>query len=358
MLNATDDSPRLRDRLAILGAQVHDDAHGPQARFGAAPATDQRLAAGAVALLPDLAPIAAEGPDAIGFLHTQLTNDVAAMPPASAAYNGYCSPKGRLLASLIVARTARGLRLLTSTPLVESLRKRLAMFVLRAKVSLHDERESTCVLGVTGTGTPAALAAIGVACPGPMTVTGEDGDVLAIGLAPVLMSGHELPRVLLIVAQARCEAVWRTLAGALAVVDTADWRRLDVLSGVPRVFAATVDAFVPQMVNYELVGGVSFKKGCYPGQEIVARSQYLGKLKRRMFLGHVDGPCAPGDPIEGPDAADPLGSVVMSAPDPGGGFVLLFEYRYGSAGADTPLRAAGRPLRLGALPYPVPLNAA
>ena len=128
-----------------------------------------------------------------------------------------------------------------------------------------------------------------------------------------------------------------------------------MLSGVPRVLPATWEAFVPQMVNLEVVGGVSFRKGCYPGQEVVARSQYLGKLKRRMALGYVDGPAPPpGADVLASDRVEPCGQVVLAAPAPSGGAHLLFECQTAAVEAGG-LAVGGVPIAVGPLPYVLPV---
>ena len=123
------------------------------------------------------------------------------------------------------------------------------------------------------------------------------------------------------------------------------------------IVAATQEQFVPQMVNYEALGGVSFQKGCYPGQEIVARSQYLGKLKRRMVLAHADTPAAPGDSLYSADLGEQAsGTVVNAAPAPDGGYDLLAVAQVESARTQTLHlgRPDGAALTLKPLPYAVP----
>ncbi len=139
-------------------------------------------------------------------------------------------------------------------------------------------------------------------------------------------SSAPTPRWLLVVPAERAQAAWQAVTAVAEPIGTADWRRTEVLAGVPRIVPGTYEQFVPQMLNFESVDGVSFRKGCYPGQEIVARSQYLGKLKRRMFVGHGEGPePAPGSDVTPADGGEPCGQVVIAAPDPAGGFDLLFE---------------------------------
>jgi hypothetical protein len=136
------------------------------------------------------------------------------------------------------------------------------------------------------------------------------------------------------------------------------WDWLDIMAGIPGVHPETSDAFVPQMANLEIVGGVNFKKGCYPGQEIVARMQYLGKLKQRMYRARFEGNTQPhpGDSIFAPDfPGQSAGTVVAAQPAPDNGFDLLAVIQISSAeagelhlGSET-----GPKLSLQNLPYPV-----
>ncbi|MCP5264620.1 MAG: folate-binding protein YgfZ [Burkholderiaceae bacterium] len=288
------------------------------------------------------------GADAAAFLHAQLTNDIEHLQDGGLALNGYCTPKGRLLATFIVWRRADRYWLLMSRGLCEPVRKRLTMFVLRSKVSIAERSDSLVVLGIGGSGASAALAAAGIGHPDGSGATGTaGGDLLA------LPAPFEQEVYLLVTPTASLEVTWRRLEGHLAVVDSAHWRSVEIRAGVARVLPATSENWVPQMINFELVGGVSFKKGCYPGQEVVARSQYLGKLKRRLFAASLNGRAAPGDPVEAPEQAEPVGTVVLSATSAGEPTTILFEYRYPSAPL-TSLRVGGADLVPAALPYQVP----
>ena len=147
-------------------------------------------------------------------------------------------------------------------------------------------------------------------------------------------------------------------APALPPMPVDVWDRLEVESGVARIVAATVEQFVPQMLNYEAVGGIDFRKGCYPGQEVVARSQYRGTIKRRTFRFDVDAPASPGDEVfAGDEAAQPAGMVVNAAPAGAASSALLVEVKLAAADLALHLRAAdGPPLRRAALPYALPSN--
>lgn len=362
------DETRLPPMLAACGAEGYEDDYGPQARFGAAdaaagtPASLERLAAGAVAPLPDHGLLAVHGEDATRFLHSQTTNDIERQPLSQARWHGYCTPKGRLLATLLVWRDGSEYRATLSRPLAEAVRKRLAMFVLRAKVRLEDRSDAAAVLGLCGRQAPAALAALGLPVPAPLEVAhrrveGEQGGagatISAIGLPPIAAGPDASPlaRWLAVMPVESLPAAWARLLEHLRPVDSAAWRWTDVRSGIPRVVPATVEQFVPQMIDFDTVGGVSFDKGCYPGQEIVARAHYLGKVKRRLFLGHAAGtPPPPGAEVRA-GSGEPVGMVVLAAPAPGGGADFLFEAQAAGAQAAADLRTGERSILLQPLPY-------
>ncbi|MDQ6639357.1 MAG: folate-binding protein [Pseudomonadota bacterium] len=305
------------------------------------------ISIGGVCRLADRGVIRARGADAATFLQGQLTNDVANLASGSARLAGFCSAKGRLQASFIVWRVAADEFLLSCpTSVLAPTLKRLSMFVLRAKCKLSDASDEVALLGVVG---PAAAAILGDA-----TVW----QLRPLGAASVIRvaDGAGLRRAF-VAAPIGGEA---DVAAAPAMT-LANWHWLEVESGIVTVEAATVDRFVPQMVNFELVGGVDFQKGCYPGQEVVARSQYRGTTKRRTFLFDCDAvPTAGADVYAAGAASEPAGTVANAAPHPEhpGGSALV-EVRLAALSADLRLGALDGPrLRQRALPYPVPLDVA
>jgi len=242
--------------------------------------------------------LSVSGDDAAAFLHGQFTNDVQALAVGEAQWNGWCSPKGRLLATFLLVRRADEFLMLLPAELAAPIAKRLAMFVLRSKVKVRDVSELYARRGIIGAR----------AEPKPMRVLEKDGAIV-VGLEP--------GRFILLSPPTAAPAA-NTPADA--------WDLATIRAGVPTITAATQEAFVPQMANFELVGGVSFKKGCYPGQEIVARTQYRGILKRRMALAHVEGPDRPqpGQSVySGAFGEQAAGTIVNAAPTPEGGFDAL-----------------------------------
>ena len=260
-----------------------------------------------VSRLTDWGVIRAVGADAAPFLQGQLTQDVQNLADAGVRLAGYCSPKGRLLASGPLWRaSAEEWLWACSADVLPAVLKRLSMYVLRARCKLSDASADLHLYGLVGEAATQWLGAD--APPVPWRVqSGEQGQLLRLpdGQVPgPTASALAVPRYVLVAPAA-------TAPPALPVLDEGAWEWLEAGSGIARIVAATVERFVPQMVNFEVVGGVSFQKGCYPGQEIVARSQYRGSVKRRGFVFDCDAPTRPGVEIfHDTDSAQPAGLVV------------------------------------------------
>jgi folate-binding protein YgfZ len=266
-----------------------------------------------VSSLPTLGVIQAQGEDASNFLHNQLSNDVLLLPVGQSRLAAFCSAKGRMQASFIVIKTAPDTVLLVlSQDLLAQTLKRLSMFVLRAKVKMSDATSLWQLRGLLG---KHAVAEAGDAAPWQTRV--QDG-VHTVVLYPAVLSDSPIPR-----------ALWIAPAGhnlpAGADLPAEVWQWAEVMSGVTLVNQPVFEAFVPQMLNYESVGGVNFKKGCYPGQEVVARSQFRGTLKRRLALVHSPVLLAAGQEVFTPEDPDQAcATVVLSAARPNGqGFDAL-----------------------------------
>lgn len=318
-----------------------------------------------VSLASDTGLIAVNGADAAAFLHGQLTNDVERLAPAQARLAGYCSAKGRLLATFLMWRDASAdatIYLACGADVQAGVQKRLSMFVLRAKAKLTDGTATHVLLQVGGPAAEAVLAGTFASLPDSALAAahGTLGDApTSLVRLPDAGTARALPRFLWSVPVAQAGAAWASLTQAAGVVtvapDIAAW--LDVHSGVARVTSATQEQFVPQMINWEVVGGVNFRKGCYPGQEVVARSQYRGTIKRRLHLAHIDGaPPQPGQAlVETSDPDQPCGMIVQAAIAPSGGYDALVELKLAAREAnDVRLGAADGPaLAFAELPYDI-----
>ena len=398
------------------------------------------------ALLQNLGVLRAQGPDAPSFLHGQFSNDILTLMPGHARLAGYLTPNGRLLATFWVIRhdmppapeqpAVPTFWLVCSRDLAAAMAKRLSMYVLRAKCKIVDASNDHAVLGFVGPARRGTQALAGhedvvvTAALPDVTLTETTADMLTTSVRHRLGNDRLLVRSLLVVPRALVAPAADTpdapagtgtpaseapqASGSAAPAASAeaprgdnsaaagasqpaprfrmsesDWLQLDVASGIPWIRAASSETFVPQMVNLELVGGVNFKKGCYPGQEVVARSEYRGKVKRRMFAGMCSGPLPePGTDVLSWDGT-PIGQVIEVAslsadtddeviagndlvmdPDQeelpivlvGRRFLLLFEARIEVIGAQprsagmiaTSLRIGNAAIGLLKLPYDIP----
>lgn len=291
---------------------------------------------GMVAALTHLGVLAVSGADAENFLHNQLTNDVLELTPGAMHLGGYCSPKGRLLATLLIWKSNDGVMLVMPRELLPGIQKRLQMFVLRSKVTIADVSEQTVL--------------IGAAVPDLQEIGFSETD----GLNATWPSAAGLQRALWMGPVESAMHLWNTLSKTLTPTSASYWRWLDIRAGLPMVVEATREQFVPQMVNFDLVGGVNFRKGCYPGQEIVARSQYLGKLKRRMLLASTQAEVAAAgmEIFSEADPGQPCGLVVNAEKNPEGTWDLLVEIKLEAAQTPVHLGAAnGQLLQFSELPY-------
>jgi folate-binding protein YgfZ len=316
----------------------------------------QELSAGNfVAPLTDLGLIAVTGDDAASFLHNQLTNDVEQLGLNEARLAGYCSPKGRLLASLLTWKTSDAIMLQLSRQIQSAVQKRLQMFVLRAKAKLSDVTENQVTLGLGGPQAGSVLAEWFPTLPAT-SYAKADSDA---GTLIRLPDAFGAPRYQWITTAERAIDAWPKLTAALQPVGSHVWRLAEIDGGIPHITAATQDQFVPQMINFELIGGVNFKKGCYPGQEIVARSQYLGKLKRRMLRASIETESAePGmEVFSVTDPEQPCGMIV-NAERAGQQIECLVEIKLAVVETEVRLGSANGPmLHFKNLPYSLPAPA-
>ena len=295
---------------------------------------------------PDgLALISARGADAGSFLQGQLTNDVLLMKESEARLAAWCSAKGRMLSSFIVWKNSpEEFYLLLSADLLAVTLKRLKMFVLRAKCVLTDETANFQVMGLSGalasTMNLGALSAYSMPASSPKSLE------KAILLPSGWHAGQAVPRAL--------HMAPANAAPAHDAALLARWNYLEITSGIARLTAPVSEAFVPQMLNYESVGGVNFKKGCYPGQEVVARSQFRGTLKRRAYLMRSDTALQTGQEVfDAQDPEQPCGTVAQAANDPQGGWLAIVSMQT-SAASSANLYAGsadGAKLQLLSLPY-------
>jgi len=338
-----------RQFLETSGAvfQDHEAAHfgDPQSELLAAETGD------VVADLSSTGLVAASGADAVTFLQGQLVSDVCEVSEQRSQPSGLCSIKGRLLASFRIIMRDGTYYLQLPRELADSLIQRLRLYVLRSNVKLEDASDRLVRLGFKGRAAAASVAEAFGELPG------KTDQVHRAGGLRIVRVGGEAPRFVALGDMEESRRLWGTLAGTATPVGTGPWALTDIMAGVPTIQPETRDAFVPQMVNYQAIGGVSFSKGCYTGQEVVARTQHLGKLKRRMYLALVDTDTVPvpGDKVFAPHYSGDQGAgrVVNVQAHPQGGYALLAVVRMESAENDTLhlASAQGPALQLAPLPY-------
>jgi len=283
--------------------------------------------------LAHLATLRASGPDSDEFLQGQLSYDLRQLAAGRAQLAAYSSPKGRVLAVCRLRRGDDGSVLIdVSRRLAEPLLKRLRMFVLRAKVRLDVEPELGG-LGVAGDAAADSLGTLGLPLPAAA------GELAATDALQILREPGSRPRYALLGPEPALAALWPALAARALPAGTDAWRLLDIDAGLPVVYPETQDHFVAQMLNLDQLGAISFDKGCYTGQEVIARLHYLGQLKRRLFRLRTDGAssAAPGTPVVDVDGAG-VGEVVDSAADGDGRLALTAVLQL--SGADGELRLA------------------
>jgi len=296
--------------------------------------------------------IAFSGEDAAAFLHAQLTSDIMALAADRTQYGGYCSPKGRLLATLLLWRRPADILLQLPRDLREGVQERLSRYVLRSRVRITDASEQLRVFGIAGAGAASIVSTVGAA---DLVAAHEsvDADAARITRLPGM-------RYVAITEAERASSLRERLGKHAQQQAESLWTRLDIEAGVPSITAATQEQYVPQMVNLDLIGGVSYSKGCYPGQEIVARMHYLGRLKQRMYRVRVitTDRVSPGDALFSPDfgAEQASGSIVQAVACEDGAHEALAVVQIGSArsGALRFKSLNGPVLELLSLPYAIP----
>lgn len=339
------------EHLARAGATLADNT------LAFASSADEAEAASSATIvvpLQQLGSIRVDGADAATFLHNLVSNDVSGMAADTVAWNSFNSPKGRMIASFLIWREGEALALATAADVVPAFARKLSMYVLRSKAKVSDHSAATVLLGVAGAQAAAVLEAAGIAVPAAdMTQCG--GDASEGGSVRCLRLNADT-FMLVLPAQAAAATFDALVAAGAVKAGTAAWQLRMIRAGLPMIETATQEEFVAQMLNFDLIGGVSFRKGCYPGQEIVARTQYLGKLKKRLYrvaLPAGSAPAVGADLYAASFGAQSAGKLVNVAPTADGGFEALAVLQSSVAEAETLHLGSvdGAPLQVLELPY-------
>ncbi len=337
-------NPIWQDHLIKAGAQIEN---GRVVHFGHPEQELQTAQSGTViADLSHLGIIGVGGEDSQTFLQGQTTNDVR-LAADRAQHNSLCTPKGRMLATFLLWRDEDGYLLQLPAELQAGIQKRLTMYVLRSKVKIRDAGAETVRFGMAGADAESLLQTLLGPLPQEALGVARHGGTTVVRLGPA--------RFEIVATSEQAPGLWDELSNTATPAGSACWEWLEIQAGIPVILPATQEQFTPQMANFEALGGVSFTKGCYTGQEIVARTQHLGKVKRRLYLAHIDADSAPQPGDELSDGNQAAGMVVNAQPAPGGGFDLLAVIPTEAAESDGIrwLFPDGPALRFLALPYPV-----
>lgn len=291
------------------------------------------------------------GEDAQSFLQNMLSNDIHEVSADHAQLSSLNSPKGRMQATMLIWRNGDDYLLQLPRALCEPMRKKLSMYVLRAKVKISDASDEIVSLGLSGENAQEILSK-------------QFGELpqLPFGFTDTEQAGvlkFSDTRFQVSTTAQYAPTLWQALSQHAQPAGSVCWDWLNIHAGIPVILPQTQEQFVPQMANFELIGGVNFKKGCYPGQEIVARMQYLGKSKRRMYLVHIDSNAAPqpGDELFSADMeGQASGMIANAAPAPGGGYDALAVMQTSSRESQTVhwKSPQGEALQFLPLPYPLP----
>lgn len=310
------------DWIAFLqenGAQIDN---GLISHFG--DATAESKAAATENCMSDLSPlglIRVQGEDAATFLQNQLSNDIKDVSADRTQLSAYCSAKGRVLSLFRIIADGDDYLLQMPHDRVQKTLQRLSMFVLMSKVSLTDASSELCAIGISGPDAISLLKSTGLTSDLQNSQCFRNDQFIMVRLP------GKLPRFTLIGRQEIIRTFWLANQEHFRPVAYSAWLAMDVIAGLPNVYEATCEAFVPQMLNLNSLDAISYSKGCYPGQEVVARMHYLGKQKRRMYLGHVNiaHEPKPGDKLflDSSISEQSIGSVVHSAANHSGGYDVL-----------------------------------
>ncbi len=301
-----DRTTNWQSKLAAYGASV--DNNGLVSDFGDR-MTELRALQEAAVLVPltHTGVIEVSGDEAQTFLNTQLTSDVTQVTTNAAQYSGYCSPKGRLLATFLVALRGSDYLLMLPREITESVAARLKRYVLRAKVKVETGSDDYALLGIAGPQSASVVGQIlGQPPANPMQTAAYGATTL------VTLPGR---RHFVICDREQVDEQWNALSKQATPAGVQAWELQSIRAGIASVTAATQESFIPQMLGLEKIGAVSFEKGCYPGQEIVARTQYLGNLKRQLYYGRSDQLLDPGDAISSSSNGKTAGTVTNAAPN-------------------------------------------
>jgi len=296
--------------------------------------------------LSDQGIIKVSGGDAESFLQNQLTNDISHLSQTGYQESAWCSPKGRIIANFRIFKRDNSYYIIVSADLLEHVIKKLGMYVMMSKVTLEDATNS--------------LIHFGYALNEDADKNAESEQLQNKSLSILKIAGT-LPRfeILAEINEEMDDAkqLWQHLAQDASIVSNNHWLYLNIVAGLPTINEASSESWIPQMVNYIAVGGVDFKKGCYPGQEVVARLNYLGKTKRRMYRLGLDTNQLPavGDIIYGESETE-AGKILNAAFNPDGKVEALAILKIAEANKPLSISPSDQNIAISILDLPYSVN--
>ncbi len=293
------------------------------------------------------------GEEAQKFLQNLLSNDISLVNSKTSQLSSFSNPKGRMLATFLIWQQASDYMLQLPRSLTAAMHKKLSMYVLRAKVKVSDASDETVSLGIAGSKASELINQYFNITLDQDSAVAQHNDTSVIRIAAQRYQINTSPQ--------QAISIWNIFASSAKAAGSGCWDWLNIRAGIPVVTPSTQEQFVLQMTNLDLLGGVSFKKGCYPGQEIVARTHYLGKQKRRMFLAHVDTESAPvaGNEVFNEEMpGQPCGMVINACAAPGGGYDLLAVMQISSRESNNVNLGSPQDAKLNFLPLPYTLPTA
>ena len=274
--------------------------------------------------LNQLSVLSVSGDDALKFLQGQLTNDILMVTPTQSIYSGFCNPKGRLLAFFHIVKHLDSYLLFFPKSISENITKKLSMYVLRSNVKLNLDPDELMYFGLYKNSDGEQLDLLN------NLPKNEMGSINEESLTIIKLDSDGL-RVMIVGDKKNCIGFIKNNSNKLEKQDFNDWTAHNVKAGIPNIFSETQETFIPQSINLDIIDAINFKKGCYTGQEIVARTHYLGKTKRRMYKASFHSESRPlyGDTLL--DGDELVGQVVDVARIDNQKFILLIEIRIKSA---------------------------
>ena len=354
--------PEWKKFLIDCGAEFSDSSEGEQLLSFGNPELERRIPPQGAVLsnLSDRGLIEVHGEDAESFLQNQLTNDIRNVTETSHQASAWCSPKGRIIANFRIFKRRDSYFLAVSADLLEHVVKKLRMYVMMSKVTIEDASESLIHFGFAGELAEEELQEVldldckkdQAAC---QPVPKETDQTLQYKTLSILRLPGTVPRFEVFGELEDAKLLWEHCNVKAAPVSSGGWHYLNILAGLPVITKDSSEAWIPQMVNYIAIGGVDFKKGCYPGQEVVARLNYLGKTKRRMYHIQINTDVLPqvNDAISSENDQE-AGKILNAVINPDGKIEALAILKISEA--EKPLTLASNPeatVSLLDLPYPV-----